>query len=35
MILDVKDKLKEGMVQLSNRDHYLPLANQLEMQLEV
>jgi len=25
VILNVTDKLKEGLVQLNNRDHYLPL----------
>ena len=25
MILNVTDKLHEGLVQLNNRDHYLPL----------
>ena len=27
MILNVTDKLQDGMVQLNNRDHYLPLEN--------
>ena len=25
MILHIADKLQEGLVQLNNRDHYLPL----------
>ena len=35
VILSVTDKLQEGLVQLNNRDHYLPLENQLEIHLEV
>lgn len=35
VILNVTDKLQEGLVQLNNRDQYLPLENQLEIQLEV
>ena len=30
MIVDVTDKLQEGMAQINNRDHYLLLENQLE-----
>ena len=35
VILNVTDKLQEGLVQLNNIDHYLPRENQLEIQLEV
>ena len=35
VILNVTDKLHEGLVQLNNRDHYLPFENQLEIELEV
>ena len=35
MILNVTDKLQDGMVQINNRDHYLPLEIQFEIQLEV
>ena len=33
VILNVTDKHQEGLVQLNNRDYYLPL--ELEIQLEV
>ena len=35
VILNVTGKLQEGLVQLNNRDHYLPLENQLKIQREV
>ena len=35
VILNATGKLQEGLVQLNNRDYYLPLENQLEIQREV
>ena len=35
VILNVTDKLQEGLVLLNKRDYYLPLVKELEIQLEV